>query len=147
MRRVKGFVINRFRGDLSLLQPGLDWLERETGKPVLGVLPLLEGLHLEAEDGLPRASDARPQACLKVIAPAFPRISNHTDCDALRAHPQVDFRFIGPDESPPPCDLWVLPGSKAVRADLAWLRARGWDRVELVCARSHRPPGARVWRA
>jgi cobyric acid synthase len=52
--RVKGFVINRFRGDLALLEPGLDWLERETGKPVLGVLPYLQGLHLDAEDALPR---------------------------------------------------------------------------------------------
>jgi adenosylcobyric acid synthase len=125
--RVAGFVINRFRGDLSLLQPGLDWLERETGKPVLGVLPYLDGLHLEAEDALPHAADDKPQARLRIVAPAFPRISNHTDFDVLRAHPRVDFRFVGPGRAPPPCDLIVLPGSKAVRADLAWLRAQGWD--------------------
>jgi adenosylcobyric acid synthase len=126
--RVAGFVINRFRGDLSLLQPGLDWLERETGKPVLGVLPYLAGLHLEAEDALPRAAQAKPDAGLTIAAPALPRISNHTDFDALRAHPQVDFRFFAAGE-PPPCDLIVLPGSKAVRDDLAWLRAQGWDRA------------------
>lgn len=125
--RVRGFVINRFRGDLSLLQPGLDWLEKETGKPVLGVLPYLHGLHMEAEDALPRGRKATSPARLRVVVPALPRISNHTDFDALRAHPQVDLRFIGPAETIPGCDLILLPGSKAVRDDLAWLRAQGWD--------------------
>ena len=125
--RVCGFVINRFRGDLALLQPGLDWLERETGKPVLGVLPYLHGLHVDAEDALPIAPAPRDGARLRVCVPALPRISNHTDFDALRAHPQVDLRFIGPGEAMPACELIVLPGSKATRADLAWLRAQGWD--------------------
>lgn len=125
--RVRGFVINRFRGDLALLQPGLDWLQRETGKPVLGVLPYLAGLQLEAEDALPRERRAAMPDALRVVVPALPRISNHTDFDALRAHPQVDLRFVGPGEALPACDLIVLPGSKAVRADLAWLRAQGWD--------------------
>ena len=126
--RVAGFVINRFRGDLALLQSGLDWLERETGKPVLGVLPYLLGLHLEAEDALPREANAESKAGrLRVIVPALPRISNHTDFDPLRLHPQVDLRFVGPHEVPPPADLICLPGSKSVRADLDWLRAQGWD--------------------
>jgi adenosylcobyric acid synthase len=124
--RVKGFVINRFRGDIALLQPGLEWLERETGRPVLGVLPYLHGLQLEAEDALPRHRDVRPDARLRVAVPALPRISNHTDFDALRAHPQVECVFVGPGEAPPPSDLIVLPGSKSTRADLAWLRANGW---------------------
>jgi len=125
--RVVGFVINRFRGDLSLLQPGLDWLEARTGKPVLGVLPYLQGLHLEAEDALPREAVAKPQARLRVVVPALPRISNHNDFDALAAHPQVDLRFAGPGETLPACDLLILPGSKSTRADLAWLRAQGWE--------------------
>src|SRR6185436_13830081 len=57
----------------------------------------------------------------------LPRISNHTDFDPLRLHPQVSFRFIGPSETVPPADLIVLPGSKSVRADLDWLRASGWE--------------------
>ncbi len=158
--RVKGFVINRFRGDLALLQDGLDWLERETGKPVLGVLPYLHGLHLEAEDALPvdrhsrecgnpdRQSDCRENRGLersldsrlrgndeqrfRVVVPVLPRISNHTDFDALRLHPNVDFRFVGIDGTPPPADLIILPGSKSVRADLAFLRERGW-REHLQC--------------
>ncbi|MEP7184742.1 MAG: cobyric acid synthase [Rhodanobacter sp.] len=125
--RVAGFVINRFRGDLALLQPGLDWLEKETGKPVLGVLPYLHGLQLEAEDALPRTHETTPGASLRIVVPALPRISNHTDFDALRAHPQVDLHFIGPGELPPACDLIVLPGSKSTRADLAWLRSQGWE--------------------
>ena len=133
--RIAGFVINRFRGDLTLLQPGLDWLERHTGKPVLGVLPYLRELHLEAEDALPRALTPVPLpegAGLRVIVPVLPRISNHTDFDPLRLHPQVDLRFL---PAPPGrgaggeggADLIILPGSKSVRADLAWLRAGGWE--------------------
>lgn len=128
-KRVTGFVINRFRGDPALLQSGLDWLEQETGKPVLGVLPYLHGLHLEAEDALPRAHENKPQALLHVVVPALPRISNHTDFDALRAHPEVDLHIVGPGDAPPACDLIILPGSKSTRADLAWLRAQGWDHV------------------
>ena len=125
--RVAGFVINRFRGDLALLVPGLEWLERETGKPVLGVLPYLHGLHLEAEDALVQGVTPDRADTLRVIVPALPRISNHTDFDPLRLHPQVDFRFVAPDEAPTPADLVILPGSKSVRADLDWLRAQGWE--------------------
>jgi len=127
--RVRGFVINRFRGDLSLLQPGIAWLEAQTGKPVLGVLPYLHGLWLDAEDALPRAHApaTSDRQVLRVVVPALPRISNHTDFDALRAHPQVDFRFIGPGEPWPAADLVILPGSKSVQRDLAWLRTQGWE--------------------
>jgi adenosylcobyric acid synthase len=124
--RIAGFVINRFRGDLALLESGLDWLERRTGKPVLGVLPYLHGLHLEAEDALCH-NDVAPEGQLRVIAAVLPRISNHTDFDPLRLHPQVAFRYVGPGEPIPPCDLIILPGSKSVRADLAWLRAQAWE--------------------
>lgn len=127
--RVKGFVINRFRGDIALLQPGLDWLEQRTGKPVLGVLPYLMDFHLEAEDAIDVRQSAKGEQTLKVVVPVLPRISNHTDFDPLRLHPQVDLRFIGPGQAVPAADLIVLPGSKSVRADLAWLRENGWDRA------------------
>ncbi|MEW5769366.1 MAG: cobyric acid synthase [Pseudomonadota bacterium] len=125
--RVKGFVINRFRGDIALLQPGLEWLERETGKPVLGVLPYLHGLHLEAEDAIPLPPPPDEGGRLRVIVPVLPRIANHTDFDALRLHPGLDFRFVAPQEPMPAADLVILPGSKSVRADLAHLRACGWE--------------------
>ncbi|MCG5075327.1 cobyric acid synthase [Paraburkholderia tagetis] len=128
--RVKGFIINRFRGDPTLLTPGLDWLEAQTGKPVLGVVPYLHGLTLDAEDMLPGAAHTRAQAggqTLRVVVPALPHISNHTDFDALRAHPQVEFSYVRTGSAPPSADLVILPGSKNVRDDLAWLRAQGWE--------------------
>ena len=124
--RVQGFVINRFRGDIALLQPGLDWLEQRTGKPVLGVLPFVSDLHLEAEDAVDARQAPKHGRLLKVIVPVLPRISNHTDFDPLRLHPQVDLHFIGPGEPIPAADLIILPGSKSVRSDLAQLRERGW---------------------
>ncbi|MFM2408451.1 MAG: hypothetical protein RL358_1193 [Pseudomonadota bacterium] len=163
--RVVGFVINRFRGDLALLQDGLDWLEARTGKPVLGVLPYLHGLHLEAEDALPTAVGAQLVArlhpenrainCaptqtaadtskgdvrgatatsyqkhtpnLRIVVPVFPHISNHTDFDPLRLHPQVELIFAPITAPLPPADLIILPGSKSVRSDLNSLRRAGWE--------------------
>lgn len=125
--RVKGFIINRFRGDIALLQPGLDWLEARTGKPVVGVLPYVMDLHLEAEDGIDQRQIDKAAQVLKVVVPVLPRISNHTDFDPLRLHPQVDLQFVGPGQPIPPADLIILPGSKSVRSDLAYLRANGWD--------------------
>ena len=137
--RVVGFVINRFRGDLALLQSGLDWLEQYTGKPVLGVLPYLHGLHLEAEDAVPSSSPCplpgegagergvNVESKLRIVVPVLPHISNHTDFDPLRLHPQIEFKFVPIGEPLPPSDLIILPGSKSVRSDLASLRAAGWE--------------------
>lgn len=127
-QRVVGFVINKFRGDISLLQPGIDWLEQRTGKKVLAVLPYLHGLHLEAEDAIAEQQPALHEGeKLRVVVPVTPRISNHTDFDVLRLHPQVDLHFVWGDDPIPPADLVILPGSKSVRADLQFLRARGWE--------------------
>jgi len=125
--RVKGFVINRFRGDIGLLQPGLEWLEQRTGKPVLGVLPYLHGLMLDAEDAVATEVIVKTATRLKVVAVVYPRCSNHNDLDPLRLHPEVDFGWVGPGQAIPPCDLIVLPGSKAVQADLRWLREQGHE--------------------
>ena len=127
--RTRGFIINRFRGDIALLQPGLDWLARETGKPVLGVLPYLHDLHLEAEDSLSRApATNRPHGSLKAAVPVLARISNHTDLDPLRLHPQVEVTWVRPGNPIPPADLIILPGSKSTRGDLQRLREQGWDK-------------------
>ena len=129
-QRIKGFIINRFRGDISLLQSGLDWLQQKTAIPVIGVVPYLHGLHIEAEDGLNLHQITEQQDHkLKVIVPALPRISNHTDFDPLRYHPQIDFQFIGPDQKIPDADLIILPGSKSVANDLNYLRQQGWENV------------------
>jgi adenosylcobyric acid synthase len=123
--RIVGFVINRFRGDIKLLEPGLDWLERETGKPVLAVLPYLHGLYLDAEDAV--QAPTRREGKFRVLLPSYPRMSNHTDFDPLRFHPDVDVRFVRAGEPIPGGDLIVLPGSKNTRADLEWLRTHGWE--------------------
>ena len=125
---VKGFVINRFRGDVSLLHSGLDWLERKTGVPVLAVLPYLPDLHIEAEDSLGLAQPAArgPACALKVTLLRYPRICNHTDFDALCMHAQVACRFEHDSRRFQGADLLILPGSKHVRADLQWLQEQGW---------------------
>jgi adenosylcobyric acid synthase len=123
--RIVGFVINRFRGDIGLLEPGLEWLEKKTGKPVLAVLPYLHGLFLDAEDAIQPSQQARGH--FRIVVPVLPRISNHTDFDALRAQPEVDLHFVGPGQAIPPADLIILPGSKNTRADLEWLIGQGWQ--------------------
>ncbi|MGL6260438.1 cobyric acid synthase [Vibrio sp. WXL210] len=125
-QRVVGFVINRFRGDVALLKSGLDWLEERTGKPVLGVLPFLHGLMLEAEDAINVSQLKCGEPKLKVVVPMLPRISNHTDFDPLRMHPNVDLIFAHKNQPLPHADLIILPGSKSVRSDLAFLREQGW---------------------
>jgi adenosylcobyric acid synthase len=130
--RIQAFIINRFRGDVALLEPGLRWLEQETGRPMLGVVPYLPGLHLEAEDSLSRGGTVtRTNAALTVAVPVLARLSNHTDLDPLRLHPQVQVRWVHPGEPLPPADLIVLPGSKSTRGDLQRLREQGWDRAIL----------------
>ncbi|MGB1197964.1 MAG: cobyric acid synthase [Thalassotalea sp.] len=128
--RVVGFVINRFRGDIKLLEPGLEWLENYTKKPVLGVLPYIHGLHLAAEDAVEQ-QQVDTTAKLKVIVPVTPRMSNHNDFDALRLNPEIDLQFIYASEFSetrlPPADLIILAGSKSVQADLNFIREQCWD--------------------
>ena len=112
--RICGFVINKFRGELALLTPGLEWLEASTGKPVLGVLPYLKGLDIAAEDAIV-TQQPQGDTRLRVIVPVVPRISNHTDFDPLRLHPQIDLQFVSLTDPMPACDLLILPGSKNVR--------------------------------
>ncbi len=126
--RVKGFVINRFRGDIRLLQSGLDWLEEKTGKPVLGVLPYLHGFNLEAEDAITEQQELSSEVKLNVVVPVLTRISNHTDFDALRLNPDINLRYVGKGEKIDKADLVILPGTKSVRDDLAYLRSQGWDK-------------------
>ena len=129
--RTRGFIINRFRGDKTLLQGGLDWLEEHTGKPVLAVLPYIHNLHIEAEDSLAVDQFAKSDdgKHFKVVVPIYPRASNHTDFDALRKHPDVDCQLLRDVQTFKGADLIILPGSKNTRGDLAWLKQSGWDAV------------------
>src|SRR4051794_34185423 len=132
-----GWVINKFRGDERLLRPGLDMLVSLTGRPVLGVLPWVPGLWLDAEDSLDLAGlalDGVRPSCgeaigepLSVAVVALPRLSNVTDLDALAVEPGVDVRLVTRPGELEAADLAVLPGTRSTVADLAWLRARGLD--------------------
>lgn len=128
---VKGFIINKFRGDLEILKPGIDWLKRETGKPVLGVLPYLNNLRLDAEDSLSNSNVASSKESrgtqLKVVVVHLPSMSNQTDFDPLAGHPQVDLRYASEPGDASQSDLIILPGTKSVRDDLYWLEEQKWD--------------------
>ncbi len=127
-RLMAGFVVNKFRGDETLLKPGLDRLEEITGRRVLGVLPWSPDVWLDSEDALEldsrRSSD---EGSLRVAVIRLPRISNFTDVDALGIEPGVDVTFIADPRGLADADLVVLPGTRATLADLAWLRSRGLD--------------------
>jgi adenosylcobyric acid synthase len=129
-RLVAGFLVNKFRGDVRLLTPGLDRLAALTGRPTLGVLPWRAGLDLDVEDslGIGRAGTGGPphgEDVLRVSVARLPRLSNVTDLDALAAEPGVLVRYATAPEELADADLVVLPGSRATVADLAWLRATG----------------------
>jgi adenosylcobyric acid synthase len=131
---VGGFVINKMRGDPTLLLDGADQLERHTGIPTLGVLPWIDGVHLDAEDSLalaaPRPRPASTGAtALDVAVVRFPHLANATDVDALAVEPQVGLRWVDHAAGLGDPDLVVLPGTKSTVADLAWLRAVGLDRA------------------
>lgn len=127
-QRTLGFIINRFRGDISLLESGLDWLEEKTQKSIFGVLPYLKGFHLEAEDSVTteQVIDSTRRV-LNIVVPVNPHISNHTDLDALRLHPQVNLQFVATGQVKPEADVIILAGSKSVRSDLEWLKNEQWQ--------------------
>jgi len=129
---VCGFVVNKFRGDVELLRPGLAMLQSLSGRPTLGVVPWTEGLELDVEDslGLSAPVAARPPVgrdVLRVSVLRLPRLSNWTDIDALRSEPGVLVRFASTPEELADADLVVVPGTRATVEDLGWLRRRGLD--------------------
>ncbi|HZG74680.1 MAG TPA: cobyric acid synthase, partial [Paenibacillus sp.] len=129
--RVAGFIINKFRGDPSLLTDGLTWLENETGKPVLGVVPMLPHVGLEDEDAASLDNKPRTQADpareLDIAVLRLPRVSNFTDVDALAGEPDVSVRYVSRLEELGTPDAIVIPGTKNTMLDLAALRERGLD--------------------
>ena len=128
---VTAYIINRFRGDATLFDSGIDVIRRRTGLPCLGVVPYFEHANrLPAEDSVAvgRSAEARPDAALRVAVPVLSRIANFDDLDPLAAEPDVEVRFVEPGHAlPGDADLVVLPGSKATIGDMRFLRAQGWD--------------------
>ncbi|WP_235497465.1 cobyric acid synthase, partial [Aeromicrobium sp. Leaf272] len=139
-RLVAGYVVNKFRGEVSLLDPGLERLTSLTGRPFYGVLPWDPSLWLDSEDALDldgRRSGAA--GALRVAVVRLPRISNFTDVDALGVEPGVDVVFVSDPRDVADADLVVLPGTRATIDDLVWLRSRGLDRAVVAHARAGRP--------
>ncbi|MCP9208216.1 cobyric acid synthase [Streptomyces cucumeris] len=134
-RHIAGYVVNKFRGDVTLLEPGLEMLRGLTGRPTLGVLPFAHGLGIDEEDGLRvslrgavRESVVAPPHgadILRVAVTAVPLMSNFTDVDALAAEPGVVVRFVDRPEELADADLVVVPGTRGTVRALAWLRERG----------------------
>ena len=126
---VAGFVVNKFRGDQALLQPGLQQLEKLTGRPTYGVLPYVDELWLDTEDSLSlRVGEPQPPRgaeSLEVAAIRLPRTSNSTDVEALGCEPGVLVRWATDPAALADADVVLVPGTRATVADLAWLRERG----------------------
>jgi adenosylcobyric acid synthase len=145
---VAGFVINKFRGDARLLAPGLGMLTRLTGRPVLGVLPMIDGIWLDTEDSLGlgnrpgAATDPTATATgdvLRVAVVRLPRISNFTDTDPLAAEPSVAVGYATRPSEIAAADLVIVPGSRSTVDDLGWLRRNGLADAITAHARAGRP--------
>jgi adenosylcobyric acid synthase len=140
---IMGYLINKFRGDVSLFDDGIRQIEGFTGWPCFGVVPWLKSAgRLPAEDSVVlERLVSKGAGALKVVVPMLPRIANFDDLDPLAAEEQVELVFVKPGESlPMDAGLVVLPGSKSTIGDLKALRANGWDRDLL----AHRRRGGRV---
>ena len=132
---VRGFVINKFRGEPTLLEPGIRMMEERLAKPCIGIVPHLPGLSLEEEDSI-ALSDLRvlrqpwpelddPGRALRIAVVALPSFSNFTDFDSLRCEPSVSLRFCESPTALWQADVVILPGSKQTVQDLAWMRRTG----------------------
>ncbi len=134
--RIRGFAINKFRGDIDLLRPGIESMEQRLGIPCAGVVPILQNLGLEEEDGV-AMEDRRsvkwehssdPELPMRVAVIAVPHMANFTDFDALGAEPSVSLAFIEHPEQAALADVVILPGSKQTLDDLTWIHDRGFAR-------------------
>lgn len=137
---IKGFLINRFRGDQSLLRPGVEMIERRLRLPCVGVVPYLHDLGLDEEDGVAMEDRRTPQRIwgqtygdhsqhrpLRIGVIALPHMSNFTDFDALAAEPSVALAFLDRDDDVFRADVLILPGTKQTLDDLRWLESKGFS--------------------
>ncbi|QXV59177.1 cobyric acid synthase [Amycolatopsis sp. TNS106] len=136
---VSGWLVNKFRGDVGLLRPGLETLEKLTGREVFGVLPWLDQVWIDSEDALAAAGWGASGGSLRVAVVRFPRASNATDVDALAAEPGVSVALTADPDTVLSADVVILPGSRATVDDLAWLRARGLADAVRTRAEAGRP--------
>jgi len=137
---VKGIIINKFRGDLDLLKPALDFLEAKTGKPVIGVVPHLDHLGIDDEDSVSLDDKSRGQIRdLDIVVIQTPKISNFTDFEALASEEDVMVRYVRAGEKIGKPDLIILPGSKNTIEDLIYLREQGYEQEILALVNAGTP--------
>ena len=134
---IKGFIINKFRGDVTLLEPGLRFLEERTGIPVAGVVPYFNDIHIPEEDSVSleqrRELKAKTGYVLDIAVIGFPHISNFDDFDPLKEEEGVRLRYVEANDALGDPDMVILPGSKTTVADLEWLRRQGIaSRIQLL---------------
>ena len=135
-KRVRGFIINRFRGDPDLFRDGIEYIEKKTGIPVLGLVHFYRHIEIDSEDGMPLDVVVDPPAVLRpdqinIAVVRLPHISNFTDFAPLARLPYVSLHYLSKPRPLAGYDILFLPGSKNVRADLEWLRKVGWDEALL----------------
>lgn len=131
-KAVKGFIINKFRGDPNLFYDGIKYIEKQTGLPVLGLVPYYYHIDIDSEDGLPLDTVIDPKKPIdsnkiNMAAIRLPHISNFTDFNPLQREPSVDFHYLAKPRPLDGYDMLFLPGTKNVRFDLDWLRDTGWE--------------------
>ena len=126
--RVKGFIINQFRGDVSLLKPGTDELTKRTGKEVLGVIPYLD-IDLEDEDSLSKRFEKGGKGLIDIAVIRLPHISNFTDFNIFSQVPEISVRYVSKANELEGADMIVLPGTKSTISDLRWLKENGLDKA------------------
>lgn len=140
---IKAFVINKFRGDLSLLQPGLEWLEQRTNIPVAGVVPYYHDIYIAEEDSVSlekrRAMKNRKDYDLDIAVIALPHISNFDDFDPFEHEPKIRLRYVEAYDELGEPDLILLPGTKSTIADLRFLKGKGRDKEIVQRARRGTP--------
>lgn len=125
---VKGLIINKFRGDVSLFTPAIDFLEKKTGKPVLGVIPFIERLGIDDEDSvsLDDKVNSDHDGEIKIVVVRTPKISNFTDFDSLAGEVDVNLIYATKAEDLDAADIIILPGSKNTSEDLIHLKNMGF---------------------
>ena len=139
-RRVRGYLINKFRGDVSLLKPGLEMIKPRIDIPCLGIIPYLPDVGLDEEDGVAmenrktvarvwRDNDETPDRRLRIGVVALPHMSNFTDFDALAAEPSVALAYLSRASEVNDADIVIIPGTKQTINDLRWLQVEGFDRA------------------
>ena len=142
--RVKGILINRFRGDLSLFEDGVTYLEERTGLPVLGVIPHYYHIDIDSEDGMPLDTLLDPAVTpdprtIRIAVIRLPHISNFTDFNALIREPSVTLHYLSKPRDLSAYDALILPGTKNVCFDLEWMRKVGWESEVVRFHQSGRP--------